>query len=82
VVRTGPDPQRKPIASSTFENWEATECDWLNSHLGHMPLPEVNNSSVKVLVSKMADCGLSPKRISTYAQTVRAVAASPVDEEA
>ena len=28
MVRTGPDPKRKPIASSTLENWEATVRDW------------------------------------------------------
>jgi hypothetical protein len=73
--------KRKPVASSTLENWECCLDKWLNPTLGDLPLSEVNNSALKQLVATMSAGGLSPKSINTYTQVVKMVVASAVDSE-
>jgi hypothetical protein len=73
--------KRKPVASSTLENWDGCLRKWLNPALGELPISEVNNSAVKRLVAAMSEGGLSAKSISNYVQVVKMVVASVVDGE-
>ena len=73
--------KRNPVASSTVETWQCCLTNWLNPNIGDLPLSEVNNGALKTVVAAMADGGLSPKSISNYAQVVKMVVASAVDEQ-
>ena len=73
--------KRKPVAISTIESWEGALKKWLNPNVGHLPLSEVNNAALKGLVVKMSDGGLSAKTIDNYAQVIKRVVASAVNEE-
>ena len=74
--------KRKPIAPATLELWKGCLEKWINPNIGDLPLSEVNNSALKVLVAKMSDGGLSPKTItSNYFPVVKMVVASAVDEQ-
>ena len=74
--------KRKPIAPATLELWKGCLEKWINSNIGDLPLSEVNNSALKVLVAKMSDGGLSLKTITgNYVPVVKMVVASAVDEQ-
>jgi hypothetical protein len=74
--------KRKPIAPATSELWKGCLEKWINPNIGDLPLSEVNNSALKVLVAKMSDSGLSPKTITcNYVPVVKMVVASAVDEQ-
>jgi integrase len=73
--------KRNPVACSTVETWKCCLTNWLNPSVGDLPLSEVNNGVLKTVVARMAEGGLSPKSISNYAQVVKMVVASAVDEQ-
>jgi integrase len=73
--------RRKPIKPATQETWANCVKKWLNSHLGQVPLSSVNNLVLKELVAKMAGAGLSAKSIRNYAQLVKSIVASAVNEQ-
>lgn len=73
--------KRKPLAVSTLELWVGCLANWLNPHIGDLPISEVNNAALKYLVEKMSEGGLSPKTIDNYAQVVKMVVASVVNKE-
>jgi len=73
--------KRNPVALSTTEDWERILGNWLNPHIGTLPISEVNNASLKRLVAAMSGAGLSPKTIDNYAGLVKMVVASAVDAE-
>ena len=73
--------KRKPVAPGTSEDWERILGNWLNPHIGTLPISEVNNASLKRLVATMSGAGLSPKTIDNYAGLVKMVVASAVDAE-
>jgi hypothetical protein len=73
--------KRNPVANSTVETWEGCLRNWLNPQIGSLPLSEVNNSALKRLVAVMSEGGLAPKTIDNYAQVVKMVVASAIDEE-
>lgn len=73
--------KRKPIKPATAKAWDNCLEKWLNPHLGLVPVSAVNNLVLKELVTKMADAKLSPKSIHNYAQIVKMVVASAVDEQ-
>jgi hypothetical protein len=73
--------KRKPVASSTLENWAGCLENWLNPTLGDLPLSEVNNAALKHVVATMSEGGLAPKSINTYAQVVKMVVASVTNKE-
>ena len=54
---------------------------WLNPNLGAMPVADINNRTLKELVLKMTDAGLSPQTLHTYIKTVKMVVASAVNED-
>lgn len=73
--------QRKPIAPATLESWESCLDFWVLPNLGDLSLASVGNLALKGLIEKMVKAGLSPKTINNYAQVVKAVVASAVNEE-
>jgi integrase len=73
--------KRKPIKPATAKSWDNCLQKWLCPNLGDMSLASVNNPSVKLLVSQMADAGLSPKSIHNYVQIIKMVVASALNEE-
>lgn len=72
---------RKTVAAATIEWWEGCLRTWLNPHLGDLPLAEVNNASLKILVAAMVKERRSPKTIGSYVQVVKSVVGSAVNDE-
>jgi integrase len=72
--------KRKPIKPATMTTWKNCADKWLNPNLGDIPLAAVNNATVKGLVGKMHEAGLSPKSISNYVGLAKLIVASAVDE--
>jgi len=67
---------------ATLELWKGCLEKWINPDIGDLPLSDVNNSALKVLVAKMSDGGLSPKTITgNYVPVVKMVVASVVDKQ-
>lgn len=52
---------------------------WAIPEIGKLPLSDVNNMTVKPVISKMVVAGLSPRTVNKYAEYVRLVVASLVD---
>jgi integrase len=73
--------KRKPVANATIESWEGCLRNWLIPEIKDLPLSEVNNAVLKQLVATMAEGGLAPKSINTYAQVVKMVVASVTNKE-
>jgi len=73
--------KRKPIKPATMKGWENQLKKWLNPNLGDIAVADINNRTLKELVSKMTDKGLSPQTIHTYVKTVKMVVASAVNED-
>jgi integrase len=73
--------KRKPVAPSTIEDWERILENWLDPHLGDLPLSEVHNGAMKRLIANMSNAGLSAKTIQNYTGIVKLVVASAVDTE-
>jgi integrase len=73
--------QRKPVALATLEMWECALDNWVLPNIGDMPLESVNNLAMKELVATMRKGDLSPKSILNYAQVVKMVVASAINEE-
>ena len=73
--------KRKPVASSTIEDWQRILKNWVNPHVGDVPLSEVNNGAMKQLVGIMSKAELSAKTIETYMGVAKMVVASAVDAE-
>jgi integrase len=73
--------KRKPVKPATMKGWENCLKKWLNPNLGAMPVADINNRTLKELVSKMTDAGLSPQTLHTYIKTVKMVVASAVNDD-
>jgi len=71
----------KPVAPSTLSGWESGLKNWLNPNLGDLPLEAVDNVALKKLVNKMVEGGLSASTISNYADVVKMVMASVINEK-
>jgi integrase len=72
--------KRRPAKPATLFSWQNCANKWLNPNLGDIPLAAVNNATVKTLVSKMHEAGLSAKTITTYIGLVKLVVASALDK--
>ena len=72
--------KRKPIKPATVSTWQNCLDKWLDPNLGDMLLANVNNGTMKTLVSKMHAERLSPKSIVNYTGLAKLVVASAVDE--
>lgn len=72
---------RRPIKPATVRSFQNCLDKWLNPHLGEFLLLEVNNGSVRTLVSRMREAGLSAQSIVSYVGIVKLVVASALDDE-
>lgn len=72
--------KRKPVKPATLTTWECCVDKWLNPNLGDLPLASVNNGTVKSVVAKMHETGLSAKTICNYIGLVKLVVTSAIDD--
>lgn len=72
--------KRNPVKPATSQTWQNCVDKWLNPNLGDLPLASVNNATVKTLVAKMHEAGLSAKSIANYVGLVKRVVASALDK--
>ena len=72
--------RRKPISPATYDGWRNCLDAWLIPNIGEAMLQDVNNGTLKALVTKMVDAGLSAKSVNSYAGLVKLVIASAIDQ--
>ena len=72
--------KRRPAKPATVTNWRCCVDKWLNPNVGELPLASVNNAVVKTLVAKMHAAKLSAQTMSTYANLVKLVVGSAIDD--
>jgi integrase len=72
---------RKPVHNSTLFTWEHNLNHWIYPAIGHLPLSEVTNSTVKPLIAAMTDAGLRASYINAQFRLVKEVVASLLDEQ-
>jgi integrase len=73
--------KRKPTKPSTLTTWRCCVDKWLNPNLGDLPLQSVNNATVKTLVLKMHEAGLSPQTIKNQIGLVKLIVASALNDD-
>jgi integrase len=74
-----PTRRRKPVKPATIFGWRHALDKWILPTIGDMPLGEVSNAALKMMIETMAAGGLSPKTIVSYSLVVKMVVASAVD---
>jgi integrase len=72
--------KRNPIKPATAVNYRSVLDKWLNPTFGDLPLSQVDNKTVKELVSKLAEAKLAPKSIVEIVAVVKLVVASAQDD--
>ena len=72
--------RRKPISPATYDGWRNCLDAWLIPNIGEAMLRDVNNGTLKALVTKMVNADLSAKTINSYAGLVKLIVASAVDQ--
>ena len=72
--------RRKPISPATYDGWRNCLDKWLIPNIGQTMLQDVNNGTLKALVTKMVNAGLSAKSVNSYAGLVKLVVASAIDQ--
>jgi integrase len=70
--------RRRPVKPATIFGWQHALDKWILPTLGDMPVAEVSNGALKLLIETMAAGGLSAKTIVNYAQVPKMVVASVV----
>ncbi len=73
--------RRRPVKPATIFGWQHELDKWILPTLGDMPVGDVSNAALKLLIEKMAAGGLSAKTIVNYAQVPKMVVASVVTAE-
>lgn len=68
--------KRKPVKPATISTWNYALDKWILPHLGDLPLATVDNQTVKPLVTKMHEAGLSAKSIENYVGLIKLVVKS------
>ncbi len=71
--------RRRPVKPATIFGWQHSLDKWILPTIGDMPLADVSNAALKLLIETMAAGGLSAKTIVNYAQVPKLVLASVVD---
>lgn len=74
--------KRKPVKPATIVNWETALNKWLLPLIGDLSLANVKNGTLKMLVSKFDEAGLSASSIRTYCQVMTMVVGSLKDDDA
>jgi len=75
-----PTRRRKPVKPATIFGWRHALDKWVLPNLGEMLLTEISNGALRAFVEKMASGGLAPQSIISYANVVKMVVASAVNE--
>jgi hypothetical protein len=58
---------RKPVSEITLKTWVCALNNWLYPEVGDVPLADVNNLAVKLLVAKLVKSDkLGPKSVNEY----------------
>jgi len=70
--------RRRPVKPATIFGWQHALDKWILPTIGDMPLAEVSNAALKLLIETMASGGLSAKTIVNYVQPVKMIVASVV----
>jgi len=70
--------RRRPVKPATIFGWQHALDKWILPILGDMPVAEVSNAALKLLIETMAAGGLSAKTIVNYAQVPKMVVGSVV----
>jgi integrase len=73
--------RRKPVKPATVRGWESYIAKHLNPNIGDVPLANMNNSTLKGLVTNLTENGLGPKSVRNVVQVMTAVVASAVNED-
>jgi hypothetical protein len=73
--------KRKPVKPGTIRGWESYLDKHLKPLIGDTPLGNVNNSTLKKVVTHLTEAGLSSKTIRNIVQTLTTVVASAVNED-
>lgn len=73
--------KRKPVKPSVISNWKSILRNHVVPVFGEMPLSEVGNRAMKVLVAGLADKKLSPATIKNITLVVKLVKASAIDDD-
>ncbi len=71
--------KRNPLEQTTIDNRQYALDKWIYPFLGERHLGEVNNRALKELVERMAET-LSASSVRDYANIVKAIVASAIDE--
>ena len=70
--------RRRPVKPATIFGWQHALDKWILPTLGDMPLAEVSNAALKLLIETMASGGLAAKTIVNYSLVPKLVVASVV----
>jgi integrase len=73
--------KRKPVKPRTIRGWESYLDKHLKPLIGDVPLGNVNNSTLKKVVTDLSEAGLGSKTIRNIVQTLTTVVASAVNED-
>lgn len=73
--------QSAPLQPSTLNRWAGALRNWIYPVLGDLPLSEVHNATLRFLVQRMAEAGLSTSTIQTYVRIIQMVVASFTDSD-
>lgn len=76
-----PTRRRKPVKPATISGWRHSLDKWILPTIGDLPMAEVTNAALKLLIETMAAGGLAAKTIVSYSLVVKLVVASAVDSE-
>ncbi len=72
--------KRNPISEATVVGYRSYLKMHLNPLIGDIPLADVNNGTLKALVTKLVDAGLGAKTIHNIVQAMEGVVASALNE--
>jgi integrase len=70
--------RRRPVKPATIFGWQHALDKWILPTIGDMPLAEVSNAALKLLIETMESGGLAAKTIVSYSLVPKLVVASVV----
>ena len=73
--------RRRPVKPATICGWQHALDKWILPTIGDMPVADVSNAALKLLIETMAAGGLAPKTIVSYSLVPKLVVASIVTAE-
>jgi integrase len=72
--------KRNPAKPATLDGWRRILSNHLNPAIGDTPLANIENGTLKAVISSLYEKNLSPQTIVTYANLLKLVVGSAVDE--